>query len=694
MKTFYRRRSGLLFAALFIAGYAGATIPLSYYTSLKGLKKAELKTAVHNLIMKATVLNYGSGSGATWSGFYTTDRLENNSVVDRYSNDIRYFSSAGSAISGMNIEHSFPKSWWGGTTTQAYKDLYNLMPCESSINSSKSNYPMGLVTNATVDNGCTKVGTGTNGYMLWEPADKWKGDFARGYMYMATTYQDYTWSGTQALEILTQGDYPTLQEWAYKLYIQWAKADKADATEIARNEAVNAIQGNRNPFIDFPNLMEYIWGDSTGVAFDPETTVKSTDAQGGGTTPATPVTPSDPTEETIYSATFTSSTGDCTAESVTDPSSGQEVWQKTSQYGWKGTAYYNKTNYAAEASLITPEIDLTGCTDGTLTFSHAADFFSSPSPSEQLAVEVICNGTTTALSGITWPTGSDWTFVSSGNVSLKQFAGKKIKIAFHYKSTADQAGTWEIKSMEVKGQKPATLLLDENGQGYVPTEKSDVQVTLIRAFKTDAWNTLCVPFGVAAADVDALFGAGTKIAKYTGLTLGDDGNVVLNFTTGGDVEANQPCLIKVATAADSYIESNVALTTDAAANVEYSNTNVAGNKVTATMIGTYTKIATLPQNGSAYVIASDRFYLVNSDVLLKPYRAYFNVTTTSASPVKEMSVNVDGQATAVDGINPDAEVTAGNVYNLNGQQARHNTTTLSGLPKGIYVVSGKKIAVW
>jgi hypothetical protein len=59
-----------------------------------------------------------------------------------------------------------------------------------------------------------------------------------------------------------------------------------------------------------------------------------------------------------------------------------------------------------------------------------------------------------------------------------------------------------------------------------------------------------------------------------------------------------------------------------------------------------------------------------------------------------MSVNVDGQATAVDGINPDAEATAGNVYNLNGQQVRHNTTTLSGLPKGIYVVSGKKIAVW
>lgn len=91
------------------------------------------------------------------------------------------------------------------------------MPSEQKINSAKSNYPMGKVNNASTDNGCTKVGTGSNGYKLWEPADKWKGDFARGYMYMATAYQDFTWSGTQALQILQQGDYPTLCEWAYTL---------------------------------------------------------------------------------------------------------------------------------------------------------------------------------------------------------------------------------------------------------------------------------------------------------------------------------------------------------------------------------------------------------------------------------------------------------------------------------------------
>jgi len=196
-------KSSAVLLAMTVVQIVAAQIPDGYYSSLSGKKGAELKTAVHNVIKNAAVLDYGSGAGHTWEGFYTTDRTDDNMVIDRYSNGVRYFGSKGASVGGMNIEHSFPKSWWGGSSNQAYKDLYNLMPCETTINSTKSNYPMGQVTTANTDNGCTKVGTGMNGYQLWEPADKWKGDFARGYMYMATAYQHFTWSGTQALQILT-----------------------------------------------------------------------------------------------------------------------------------------------------------------------------------------------------------------------------------------------------------------------------------------------------------------------------------------------------------------------------------------------------------------------------------------------------------------------------------------------------------
>lgn len=428
---------------------AQAQIPEGYYASLKGKKGAELKTAVYEIIKDANVLDYGSGTGHTWDGFYSTDRTADGQVTDRYSNDIRYFGQRGSSVSGMNIEHSFPKSWWGGTQNQAYKDLYNLMPCEQKINSSKSNYPMGKVTTVKTDNGCTRIGTGNNGYQLWEPADKWKGDFARGYMYMATAYQNLSWSGTQALQILQKGDYPTLQKWAYTLYMEWARTDGVDKQEVERNDAVCQIQGNRNPFVDFPNLMEYIWGDSIAYGFNPETTVCTSvySGGGGGTTP-------EPTEVIIYEALFTEQTGDCVTQNIETPYDGFNIWKLDSQYGWKGSGFANNTSYDTEATLTTPTIDLNGCSQATLSFEHAVNYCSNPSA--MLSVEVVCNGQTTTLSGFTWPAGNNWTFKESGNISLDNYAGKNINVVFRYRSTSAQAGTWEIKRMAVKGMKIET----------------------------------------------------------------------------------------------------------------------------------------------------------------------------------------------------------------------------------------------
>ena len=318
-----------------------AQIPEGYYSSLKGKKGAELKTAIHDIIKKANVLSYGSGYGKTWWGFWSTDRDERGYFIDRYSSKSEWemSTSQGAVGSDMNIEHSFPKSWWGGATVQAYKDLYNLMPCKSRINSTKSNYPMGKVVSGDKGNGWTKVGNGDDNKMYWEPADPWKGDFSRGYMYMATAYQDYTWKGDRALQILQQGDYPTLQKWAYKLYIQWAKADKPDAIEIKRNNDVAKIQGNRNPYVDFPNLMEYVWGDSTKIAFNPETTVKSSsyvNGEGGGGGSIDPDPNPDATEVNVYQATFTANDGGCKENIISNDSPYSSIWTRTSQYGWKG----------------------------------------------------------------------------------------------------------------------------------------------------------------------------------------------------------------------------------------------------------------------------------------------------------------------------------------------------------------------
>lgn len=442
-----------------------AQIPEGYYSSLKGKKGAELKTAIHNIIKNAKVLEYGSKKGHTWWGFWSTDRDERGYFIDRYSAESEWVKSTsqGAAGAGMNIEHSFPKSWWGKTEVQAYKDLYNLMPCESRINSTKSNYPMGKVVSGDKGNGWTKVGKGTDGNWYWEPADPWKGDFARGYMYMATAYQDYNWVGKQALQILQQGAYPTLQKWAYTLYIQWAKADKPNALEIKRNNDVAKIQGNRNPYVDFPNLMEYVWGDSTNIAFNPETTVKSSsyvNGDGGGGGSVDPDPNPDATKVNIYQAIFTANDGGCKESIVSNSSPNPQIWKCDPQYGWKGTAYNKGSKYEAEATLSLPEVDLTDYDDAKLTISQAVNFADSKAldylsilvrsvEPEDGAVDI------SPLSDFKVKESNYWIFYDF-TFDLSHYCGTKSTIFFRYTSDDNMCCTWEIKKATITGTKNST----------------------------------------------------------------------------------------------------------------------------------------------------------------------------------------------------------------------------------------------
>lgn len=275
-----------------------------YASSLNGLKKEQLKAALHKLMDKKKVLPYGGGGKGTWWGFWYSDRdPQTNECYNRYSDKKFYFESTntGNAIAGMNIEHSFPKSWWGGHKNDAWCDLYNLYPSDSKANSSKSNYVMGVVVNVkeNAGEGYDKVGTGyADGKLvnMWEPGDRFKGEFSRSYMYMATTYQNLSFVSEGAKQLQT-GAYPTLKKWSSDLFRQWSKNDRVDEMEIKRNEAVYKIQNNRNLFIDYPNLAEYVWGDSMDVEFNPyrSITTASDDARYTGViAPEDPVTPDNP----------------------------------------------------------------------------------------------------------------------------------------------------------------------------------------------------------------------------------------------------------------------------------------------------------------------------------------------------------------------------------------------------------------
>ena len=260
------------------------------------------------------------------------------------------------------------------------------------------------------------------------------------------------------------GEYPTLKEWASTLYRQWSKNDKVSEIETKRNDAVYAIQSNRNPFIDYPFISEYIWGDSVNVAFNPLTaiTTASDDSRYGSyaVTPApsedetTPTTPGETQDENvIYNLDIDNGWNTLEKNNITLPTGSTYVWTHDKKYKvLKASAFVKKQKLASEALLITPEIDLTNCKDITLDLEHALNFGNH----DDLSVEVVVDGTTEVLNIPVWGDGKSYKTVKATGVSLEKYAGKKVKLQFRYKSTTTNCPTWQIKSMSVKGTKVTT----------------------------------------------------------------------------------------------------------------------------------------------------------------------------------------------------------------------------------------------
>ena len=250
----------------------------SYYKNAKNKKGYALRVAMRNIIKNHDTLSYNG----LWNAFYTTDkRPDNNKVWDIYSDrpgsTPDYYFTFGSdqcgsyAVEGdcYNREHTVPKSWFGGSTAPMYTDLFQLYPTDGFVNSKRSNLPIGKVTNATwTSTNGSKVGTSNiSGYSgnVFEPIDSFKGDFARIYFYMAVCYMDEN-LGVETQSNFSGGD---LKPWAKQLLLQWAALDPVSQKEIDRNNAVYQLQNNRNPFVDYPELVEMIFGSDTNTLFNP-----------------------------------------------------------------------------------------------------------------------------------------------------------------------------------------------------------------------------------------------------------------------------------------------------------------------------------------------------------------------------------------------------------------------------------------
>jgi hypothetical protein len=103
---------------------------------------------------------------------------------------------------------------------------------------------------------------------VWEPDNEYKGDLARTYFYFTTRYMNTS--------VADGGDvfgntFGTLNSWCVDLFLKWSRQDPVSQKEITRNNAIEAFQHNRNPYIDYPDLAEYIWGTKKGTPWSVST---------------------------------------------------------------------------------------------------------------------------------------------------------------------------------------------------------------------------------------------------------------------------------------------------------------------------------------------------------------------------------------------------------------------------------------
>lgn len=247
----------------------------TYYQAANGEMGRELKTALCGIIERESedVTSYDGLIGA----YVKTDTRSDGYVRDWYSNATNYRHDTDKAGSYSkegdcyNREHSIPQSWFSEASPMK-SDIVHVFPTDGFINGKRSSFPFGEVASIEYQskNGYSKLGPcKTPGYTdtVFEPNDEVKGDIARIYFYMATCYENRITNWTKGSSNIQNDKYKPFPDWQMSMLMRWSEADPVDAVELARNDSVFVVQGNRNPFVDYPRLEQLIWGNSTDVAF-------------------------------------------------------------------------------------------------------------------------------------------------------------------------------------------------------------------------------------------------------------------------------------------------------------------------------------------------------------------------------------------------------------------------------------------
>ena len=415
-----------------------AELKNSYYTNLEGKNGSTLfsavVTATGGVKHTYTKLTYDE----LWTAYITSDvyptgHAHAGKIWDMYAN-CYYATSAhvtqmkAECDGGYNREHSLPKSWFGGSSdyknTNQGCDLVHLVPTDAYVNSDRGNYAFGEVGTVVKQFEISKRGTSVNTLSVskstisgtsvstgaptvFEPADDYKGDFARIYFYMRAHYPSLNLAqadgGTKHFSSTTSAASDSkygLTDYSVILLMKWHRQDPVSQKEIDRNNAIEKMQGNRNPFVDYPCLAEYLWGEHAGETFSLSTAVGSfensftpgvSDGCACSTEPTLTVNPTSLTVDPVAVNGTSTKTFTVTGANLT----GNITITKTS-----GSGYFTVSSSSIAAASANGSNTITVTYHPTAIGDHTATFTIASNGATNKTVTV--SGTCTTVYTATW----------------------------------------------------------------------------------------------------------------------------------------------------------------------------------------------------------------------------------------------------------------------------------------------------
>lgn len=245
-------------------------IPSGYYSALNNMSGNQLQQVLNTVIKGHTVYPYNSNSTDVFDILKETDEDPTNSdnvillytgrsqkknyLDSGYQTDYSQFDGGdGSFGNAWNREHVWPSSYgFGSDEDVAHSDVHHIRPADRSVNSSRGN--------KYFDNGGeyhTEATLCKTDVDSWEPRDAVKGDIARMLFYMEVRYENNTEYDLELEDVIGSS---TSVFGKLSTLLVWHSEDPVDDFERNRNEVIYGYQGNRNPFIDHPELVDHIWG--------------------------------------------------------------------------------------------------------------------------------------------------------------------------------------------------------------------------------------------------------------------------------------------------------------------------------------------------------------------------------------------------------------------------------------------------